>query len=92
MVWGVLHIGFEVHVHFAAIHVFHHADYKLLVVDWGTRRRGPGTNKVGFYDNVVDCVLQIDGDRGHEGGRGGRNTHVSVVSEDLCGPVRDDQL
>jgi hypothetical protein len=79
---GILHIGFEVHVHFAAIHVIHQADYKLVVVDWRAGRMGPGTNEAGLYDDVIIVVFQIDGDGGHEGRRR-RDTHVSMVREQL---------
>jgi len=87
-----LYVLLEVHVHFTAIDVIHQADYILFVVDRGTGRRGPSANKVGFYDDVVNGVLQIDGDGGHDSDGGRRDAHVCVVSEDLCGPVRDDDL
>jgi hypothetical protein len=92
VVWRVFDVGFEVHVYLAAVYILHQADHKLLVVDWRTGRRGPGTDEAGFYDDVINGVFQIDGDRGHESRGGRRDAHVGVMSEDLCGPIRDDQL
>ena len=92
VVWRVLCVRFEVHIYFAVIDIIHQVDYKLLVVNLGTGGMWPGTNEAGFYDDVVEAVFQINGDRGHDGCGGRSDTHVSVVSEDLCGPIRNDQL